>query len=113
MTSAVGGARGAALRPTTSGRAFVSCYAMWQDATDDAANLHWLPSTMAELEPLALGHYVAETDLPATASRAQRSFAEPNWQRLQELRRRFDPDGIFPTYLGPGERSTDAPLTRA
>jgi FAD/FMN-containing dehydrogenase len=83
------------------GRAFVSCYAMWEDGRDDAANLSWLPSIMAELEPLALGHYLAETDLTAAGSRAQRSFARPNWGRLQELRRNVDPEGIFASYLTP------------
>jgi FAD/FMN-containing dehydrogenase len=83
------------------GRSFVSCYAMWEDEADNAANQRWLPSVMAELEPLAIGHYVGETDLLAAGSQAERSFAAPNWHRLQELRRDIDPDGIFPSYLGP------------
>jgi FAD/FMN-containing dehydrogenase len=85
------------------GRAFVSCYAMWEDEADDAANLRWLPSVMAELEPLAIGHYLAETDLTAAESRAERSFAQPNWDRLRELRRNVDPKGVFPSYLAPAE----------
>jgi FAD/FMN-containing dehydrogenase len=83
------------------GRSFVSCYAMWEDEADDAANQRWLPSVMADLEPLGIGHYVAETDLTAAGSRAERSFAQPNWDRLQELRRDVDPNGVFPSYLAP------------
>ena len=83
------------------GRSFVSCYAMWEDEGDDTANQHWLPSVMAALEPLAIGHYLAETDLTAADSRAERSFAQPNWGRLQELRRKVDPKGVFPSYLTP------------
>jgi FAD/FMN-containing dehydrogenase len=83
------------------GRAFVSCYAMWEDEADDAPNLRWLPSLMGELEPLAIGHYLAETDLTAAHSRAERSFARPNWDRLQELRRDVDPEGVFASYLTP------------
>ena len=85
------------------GRAFVSCYAMWEDEADDPENQRWLPSVMAQLEPLALGHYLAETDLTAAQTRAERSFAQPNWNRLQELRRDVDPDGVFPPYLTPTE----------
>ena len=85
------------------GRAFVSTYAMWDDEADDAANRRWLPSVMAELEPLAIGHYLAETDLTAAGSRAQRSFARPNWNRLQKLRGEVDPTGVFASYLAPGE----------
>jgi FAD/FMN-containing dehydrogenase len=83
------------------GRAFVSCYAIWEDEADDAANQRWLPSVMAELEPLALGHYLAETDLTVAHSRAERSFARPHWDRLQELRRKLDPEEVFPPYLAP------------
>ena len=86
------------------GRSFVSCYAMWEDGAGDAENRHWLRSATAELEPLAIGHYLAETDLLAAASRAQRSFADRNWERLHELRRRVDPDGLFPSYLAPAEQ---------
>jgi FAD/FMN-containing dehydrogenase len=82
-------------------RSFVSCYAMWENEADDAANQRWLPSVMAELEPLAIGHYLAETDLTAANSRAERSFAQPNWDRLRELRRDVDPKGVFPSYLAP------------
>ena len=75
---------------------------MWEDEADDAANQRWLPSVMAELEPLAIGHYVgrdrpARGQLPGASARSP----QPNWDRLQELRRDIDPDGIFPSYLGP------------
>jgi FAD/FMN-containing dehydrogenase len=83
------------------GRAFVSGYAMWEEEADDAANRRWLPSLMDELEPLAIGHYLAETDLTAAGSRAERSFAESNWSRLQGLRNEVDPNGIFASYLAP------------
>jgi FAD/FMN-containing dehydrogenase len=83
------------------GRSFVSCYAMWENEADDGANQDWLPSVMAALEPLAIGHYVGEADLLAAGSRAERSFAQPNWDRLQELRRDIDPKGVFPSYLAP------------
>jgi hypothetical protein len=88
------------------GRSFVSCYAMWEDEADDAANQRWLPSVMAELEPLAIGHYLAETDLTAAQTRAERSFAQPNWDRLHELRRELDPEDLFPSYLTSAERAT-------
>jgi FAD/FMN-containing dehydrogenase len=77
------------------GQSFAACYAVWESEADDAANLRWLPSTMAALEPLAIGHYIAEAD----PSRARRSFAQPNWDRLHQLRRSLDPDGRFPSYL--------------
>jgi FAD/FMN-containing dehydrogenase len=82
-------------------RTFVACYAMWDDASGDAANLAWLPATIAELEPATLGHYIAEADLLSRDARAPRSFTPASWDRLHEIRRSVDPDGIFATYLGP------------
>ena len=83
------------------GRIFVSCYAVWEDEAYDAANMHWVPSVLREVEPLAIGHYVGEADLLAAPSRARHSYARPNWELLHALRRRFDPDGLFQTYLAP------------
>jgi len=84
------------------GRTFLLCYAIWRDADDDAVNEEWLRNSVHAIEPRTVGHYVAEADLLAGASRSVRSFAPSNWQRLQDLRRRHDPDGLFHTYLGLG-----------
>ena len=84
-----------------SARTFLACYAMWDDPSDDDANLAWLPSAMAGVEGGATGHYVAEADLQAGEPRAARSFAESNWHRLRDITSRLDPDGVFATYLGP------------
>jgi FAD/FMN-containing dehydrogenase len=77
---------------------YAACYAIWDDAADDAANRDWLAATMRALEPFGVGHYLGEADLDADASRARRSFTEPNWQRLQALRREYDPHGLFHTF---------------
>ena len=66
-------------------------------------------TVMAGLEPLAIRHYVAETDLTAAGSRAERSVAQPNWERLLELRHDVDPRGAFPSYLAPDERQPEQP----
>ena len=41
-----------------------------------------------------------ESDLLAAPTRAVGSFAQPQWQRLEQLRAQRDPDGGFHTYLG-------------
>jgi hypothetical protein len=55
---------------------------------------------MEALEPLATGHYVAETDLLADPSRPARSFSADAWHRLTTLCERLDPHGLFHPYLG-------------
>jgi FAD/FMN-containing dehydrogenase len=82
------------------GRLFLACYAVWRDPARDAENVAWLRETVKDVEPLGIGHYVAESDLLAAPTRAVGPFAQPQWQRLEQLRAQRDPDGGFHTYLG-------------
>lgn len=84
-------------------RTFVATYAMWDDPAADDANLAWLPTAVARFDAGTEGHYIAEADLGAAASRARRSFSDEAWNRLEALRRSVDPDGVFATYLTPAE----------
>ncbi len=70
-------------------------YAIWERPEDDEVNADWHRKTIAELNRFAVGHYVGESDIVAEPGRAERSFAPANWQRLQALRRTYDPDGLF------------------
>lgn len=78
---------------------YLGCYAVWDDAADDAAHLAWSSALMHALAPHGVGHYLGEADLTA-AQRAERSFAPGHWQRLQTLRRRYDPHGRFHGFPG-------------
>jgi FAD/FMN-containing dehydrogenase len=79
-----------------TGDALLLCYAVWERVEDDAANAAWHRTTVAALDPYAIGHYVGESDIIGDPRRAQRSYARANWERLQALRRKYDPDGLFP-----------------
>lgn len=74
--------------------AYVFPYATWTDARDDDANRRWFDQVVALLEPGAAGHYVGEADLNRPG-RAERCFRTADWQRLEELRRRWDPERVF------------------
>jgi hypothetical protein len=76
-------------------------YAIWDDPARDEMNDRWLRETMRAVEPLGTGHYVAETDLLASPSRAARSYAPAGWERLRETRAARDPEGLFEPYLSP------------
>jgi FAD/FMN-containing dehydrogenase len=73
----------------------VLCYAIWERPEDDAGNATWHRETMSALDSFATGHYVGEADIVADPARAERSFAKENWQRLQSLRLKYDPDDLF------------------
>jgi len=70
-------------------------YAIWEQPEDDASNVAWHREMIAALDPFAVGHYVGESDILSDPARAERSFAPTNWQRLQALRRKYDPDALF------------------
>jgi FAD/FMN-containing dehydrogenase len=82
-----------------TGGVLVACYAVWDKPAGDAVNRAWHRDVMTALEPLAIGHYLGESDIAAAPSRARRSFAPAHWQRLQALRRQYDPDGVFHSWF--------------
>ncbi|MET4728127.1 FAD/FMN-containing dehydrogenase [Lysobacter enzymogenes] len=77
------------------GRWFVSTYAQWDAERDDDANRRWLKALYDELAGIASGAYINEFDLEERSDQIERCFAPAQWARLCELRRRYDPDGVF------------------
>jgi FAD/FMN-containing dehydrogenase len=76
-------------------RTLLLCYAIWPRPEDDGVNGLWHRETIAALDAFAVGHYAGESDIVAKPACAERSFAHANWQRLQALRRTYDPEGLF------------------
>ena len=70
-------------------------WTMWDSAVDDAANLAWHERCVDLIDPLVKGHYIGETDIVGHPERARLAYSAANWQRLAELRRVHDPDGLF------------------
>ncbi|MFE4795103.1 FAD-binding oxidoreductase [Streptomyces sp. NPDC056708] len=83
------------------GSSYVVPYAIWDDPAEDDINVRWLREAMGAVESLGTGHYIAEADLSAGPTRAERSYTARDWQRLQDLRARYDPEGVFHSYLTP------------
>ncbi len=79
---------------------YVACYSIWEEAEQDDANIKWLRTLMRALEPLAVGCYVGESDIAANPSQVVNSYARSNWERLQALREKYDPNGVFHSYMG-------------
>ena len=89
-----------------AGDALALCYAVWVRPEDDTANAAWHRATIAALDRYAVGHYVGESNIAAEPRRAERSYARPNWERLQALRLKFDPDDLFVGHFAASQ--TDA-----
>jgi FAD/FMN-containing dehydrogenase len=82
---------------------YVASYVLWDDESDDERCRDWLAQRMAELEPVTAGQYLGDSDF---TTRHVKFTSDRNFARLAEIRRRWDPDGAFVSYLTSG----DAPL---
>lgn len=81
-------------------RGFVGCYGVWDDASDDAANIEWSEQSREALQPFASGNYVNELDAFRRPDLLARAFSPQAMQRLQSLRLRYDPHGLFHDFPG-------------
>lgn len=70
-------------------------WTMWKDAGDDAANGQWHSKCIELLKPFVHGHYISETDTVTYTDHVKGSYLPRNYQRLAELRKKYDPDGVF------------------
>jgi FAD/FMN-containing dehydrogenase len=75
---------------------YVALYSIWQNEAEDAAHQAWVTDHMRRLEPFSSGIQLADENLGA---RPFRFCADPNLRRLQALRSRYDPDGVFHSYM--------------
>ena len=82
------------------GNTFVGAYTMWDDAEQDAASFDWLAGASALMRPLSVGQYINEVDTFRDPSALQRCFTASAWKRLEELRLRYDPKGLFAGWPG-------------
>ena len=81
-------------------RTFLVPYSMWMDERDDEQNIAWLKRSQEILAPLSAGHFISEADLEAGPGRSERSFSNESWQKIQAVKDKYDPDGVFHTFLG-------------
>jgi FAD/FMN-containing dehydrogenase len=73
---------------------YLGVYGISARAQDDAANVAWVTDRMRAMEHLSSGIQLADENL---ANRPARFMAPDRLRRLAEIRRRWDPDGLFQT----------------
>jgi FAD/FMN-containing dehydrogenase len=76
---------------------YLALYGVWQDPADDAANVAWVSGRISEMEHLASGIQLADENL---GERPARFASEANMARLDAVRSRYDPDGLFHPWMG-------------
>jgi FAD/FMN-containing dehydrogenase len=83
------------------GDVWVGCYAIYEDEADDARFQAWVTEQMRRLQPLSVGTQLSDENL---GSRFHRPLADESLERLEGLRARYDPDGVFESFMRPPER---------
>jgi FAD/FMN-containing dehydrogenase len=86
-------------------RTLLIVYVIWDDPADDAANRAWLDEVADALLPVTTGHFLSESDIRHAPSRVARSFTYADRDRVEQLRARFDPNGLFHGYPGESPRA--------
>jgi len=76
---------------------YIALYGVSPDAAGEAASQAWVTERMRELEYLADGIQLADENLDA---RPFRFLADASFKRLEALRSKYDPDGLFHSYMG-------------
>jgi FAD/FMN-containing dehydrogenase len=69
----------------------------WLEASATAANVAWAREAYAAMDPhFATGRYVNYLNADEVTEQSAVSAAfGPNWKRLREVKRRYDPDNLF------------------
>ena len=79
---------------------YISWYQMAETADDIEPNFKWLDESVELMQPYTRGHYINEFNSMRFPAALEVCFGTENWKRLGELRRKYDPKGVFHGYLG-------------
>jgi len=80
----------------------VGVYGFWDDPAQDQAGRAWVRSVMEVVEPFSVGGYIGETDLSVSPERARKCFSPQAWTQLGAIRKKYDPEQLFHSYLMTG-----------
>lgn len=82
---------------------YLSWYLMAEEEGDIAPNRRWMDEAVAALKPVSRGHYINEIDPLHYPQHLRECFSPKSWKRLAQLRKRYDPQGVFHSWLGQGD----------
>jgi FAD/FMN-containing dehydrogenase len=88
---------------STQSRLYFSPNAVWTDPADDLRNEQWAHAALDGMAAVSLGTQFADAnpaDRPAYGIEMQQA------EKLERLRAKYDPDGLFRSYLSPQESTT-------
>lgn len=78
-----------------SARLYGGPWTMWEEEADDATCIAWHNNVLEKVMPMISGHYIAESSTDSHPQFIKESYKEANWNKLAELRKKYDPTGVF------------------
>jgi FAD/FMN-containing dehydrogenase len=81
---------------SVQGNVYIATYAIYSDPADDERYRAWVHERTADIARHGTGVYLGDTDF---TRRQDRFLSESNYRRLEEIRARRDPSGLFASYL--------------
>lgn len=82
------------------GTSYGGIWSIWENEADDAANRKWHDDAVAILKPFTSQHYIGETDIVQDPARVRESYSDEKWKRMEAVRAKYDPQGVFFGFLG-------------
>jgi len=101
------------LRPQTNmalsmdGQSYGGIWSIWEKSKEDAANYKWHNECTSILKKFTSEHYIGETDIVQDRSRVQQSYSSEKWKKLEQIRKQYDPNGLFFGFFGGIPREKD------
>jgi FAD/FMN-containing dehydrogenase len=91
---------------STPAEHYLSWYLMAEEEKHLALNRRWMDEAVASLRPVTRGHYINEIDPQHYPQHVAECFSEESWKRLAKLRKQYDPNGLFHSWLGHGDQAS-------
>jgi len=85
---------------STPAEHYLSWYLMAEEESHVALNRKWMDAAVDTLRPVTRGHYINEIDPAHYPQHVAECFSPQSWKRLAKLRKQYDPDGLFFSWLG-------------
>jgi FAD/FMN-containing dehydrogenase len=81
---------------SVEGNVYIATYAIYTDEADDERYRSWVHRRTAEIARHGAGVYLGDTDF---TRRQDRFLSDAHFARLQRIQARWDPKGLFASYL--------------
>lgn len=75
-------------------------WSIWKKPEEDAINYKWHNECTEILKKFTSMPYIGETDIVQDNARVQKAYTPEKWKRLEQIRAKYDPNGLFFGYLG-------------